>query len=106
MPNSSSTYPDLRSRDVETTVSYITSKIGVPKSQLPVEKICELLGKMSLEAKIIDDDKLVVSVPPTRSDVLHACDIMEDVAIAFGYDNIVKTMPKSKFVSQICKIFF
>ena len=27
-------------------------------------------------------------VPPTRSDVLHACDVVEDVAIAHGYNNV------------------
>jgi len=32
-------------------------------------------------------------VPPTRSDVLHPCDIAEDVAIAYGYNNIERTIP-------------
>jgi len=35
----------------------------------------------------------MVSVPPTRSDVLHSVDVAEDVAIAFGYNNIPKTKP-------------
>lgn len=34
-----------------------------------------------------------MSVPPTRSDVLHACDVAEDVAIAHGYNNIERTVP-------------
>ncbi|MBA0835440.1 hypothetical protein Goarm_007720 [Gossypium armourianum] len=34
--------------------------------------------------------KISVSVPPTRSDILHPCDVMEDVAIAYGYNNIPK----------------
>lgn len=29
-------------------------------------------------------------VPPTRSDILHACDVVEDVAIAYGFNNIPK----------------
>lgn len=32
--------------------------------------------------------RLAVRVPPTRSDILHACDVMEDVAIAYGYNNL------------------
>lgn len=32
-------------------------------------------------------------VPPSRSDVLHACDVMEDVAIAYGFNNIAKRIP-------------
>jgi hypothetical protein len=31
---------------------------------------------------------LAVRVPPTRSDILHACDVMEDVAISYGYNNL------------------
>ena len=36
----------------------------------------------------------MVQVPPTRSDILHACDIAEDVAIAYGYNNIRIQLPK------------
>jgi phenylalanyl-tRNA synthetase beta chain len=38
---------------------------------------------------------LNVLVPPTRSDVLHACDVAEDVAIAFGYNNVAMTLPNT-----------
>ncbi|XP_039023135.1 phenylalanine--tRNA ligase beta subunit, cytoplasmic-like [Hibiscus syriacus] len=31
-----------------------------------------------------------VSEPPTRSEILYPCDVMEDVAIAYGYNNIPK----------------
>jgi hypothetical protein len=33
---------------------------------------------------------LTVRVPPTRSDILHPCDVMEDVAIAHGYNNLTQ----------------
>ena len=32
--------------------------------------------------------------------MLHPCDIYEDVAIAHGYNNIVKTIPKTLTVAQ------
>lgn len=50
---------------------------------------------MTLEASINpkDDNEVLVKVPVTRWDILHACDIMEDVAIAYGYDNLPKKMP-------------
>jgi phenylalanyl-tRNA synthetase beta chain len=31
---------------------------------------------------------VLVSIPPSRSDILNVCDVVEDVAIAYGYDNI------------------
>lgn len=41
-----------------------------------------------------NSDMIDVIIPPTRHDILHACDILEDVAIAYGYNNIEKTIPK------------
>lgn len=32
-------------------------------------------------------------VPIFRGDVLHACDIAEDLAISFGYNNIEAVLP-------------
>ena len=58
----------------------------------------ELLTKMCLETKVADG-KLSVRVPITRSDVLHPCDVAEDVAIAYGYNNIVRTVPKTQTVA-------
>lgn len=41
-----------------------------------------------------------VCVPPTRSDVLHECDILEDVAIAYGFNRIQKTIPHCYTISR------
>lgn len=38
--------------------------------------------------------------PPTRSDVLHPIDIQEDVAIAYGYDNLTRTIPRTNTVGR------
>lgn len=39
---------------------------------------------MCLVSKKHKEDKLSVRIPPTRHDVIHACDIYEDVAISYG----------------------
>ncbi|WMV07055.1 hypothetical protein MTR67_000440 [Solanum verrucosum] len=61
--------------------------------------VASLLHKMQLRAeKSVSEDKevkFVVSVPPTRSDILHPCDVAEDVAIAYGYNEIPKRKPAS-----------
>ncbi|KAJ3331687.1 hypothetical protein HDU76_002489 [Blyttiomyces sp. JEL0837] len=85
-------YPDLAPRTFTTDCKYINSRIGI---NIPSDEVVRLLTKMSLTSKPGPGDTLEVSVPPTRSDVLHACDIMEDVAIAYGYNNIVETTPKA-----------
>jgi phenylalanyl-tRNA synthetase beta chain len=37
-----------------------------------------------------------VSCPITRSDILHPCDIAEDLAISYGYNNITKQLTTTK----------
>ncbi|KAK5778117.1 phenylalanine--tRNA ligase beta subunit, cytoplasmic [Gossypium arboreum] len=85
----SSVYPDLSEYNMEVPLSYITGSIGVP---LEVDEVTSLLKRMQLDAEKAEsgEAKISVSVPPTRSDILHPCDVMEDVAIAYGYNNIPK----------------
>ena len=40
-------------------------------------------GKYDEETKTID-----VLAPPTRADLLHECDVVEDIAVAYGFNNI------------------
>lgn len=90
------TYPDLSLYDMEVPLSYINDAIGI---SLEANEVARLLERMQLHAtsSVSTDNKsnIRVSVPPTRSDVLHPCDVMEDVAIAFGYNEIPKRKPVS-----------
>lgn len=43
-------------------------------------------------------------VPCWRVDVLHECDILEDIAICYGYNKIVPTMPPSATVGSQLRI--
>ncbi|KAK8537016.1 hypothetical protein V6N12_043197 [Hibiscus sabdariffa] len=85
----SSVFPDLSEYNMEVPLSYITGSIGVP---LEVDEVTNLLKRMQLNAEKAGSgaSSISVSVPPTRSDILHPCDVMEDVAIAYGYNNIPK----------------
>ncbi|KAK7292132.1 hypothetical protein RIF29_07851 [Crotalaria pallida] len=82
-------YPDLSVYNVKVSLSYVKGLIGV---SLEAEEVTKLLNKMQLHAKQSASDNnqcyFDVSVPPTRSDILHPCDIMEDVAIAYGFNAI------------------
>jgi phenylalanyl-tRNA synthetase beta chain len=80
----------------ETSASYISTGVGV---SLSPPQIQQFLSRMQLDCKITSDDgALSVAAPITRPDILHAVDIMEDVAIAFGYNNIKKTVPQCQTV--------
>lgn len=41
----------------------------------------------------VSPDLIEVHVPPTRADVLHQADIMEDVAIAYGFNKLPRSFP-------------
>lgn len=47
-----------------------------------------------------DGDNIKVHVPPTRHDIMHDCDIYEDVAIAYGYNNIKRTVPDTNTIAS------
>lgn len=82
--------PALESRSFEVDVSNLRSVIGIDVDATACQT---LLHKMMMSATATKPDILSVTVPPHRSDILHARDIMEDVAIAYGYDNIKMTPP-------------
>ena len=87
--------PNIAPREFKAETAYINSCLGLDYSG---EEIAKLLKKMALDAtpSTSEDGILNVKVPITRSDVLHQCDIMEDAAIAYGYDNLKKTHPNSE----------
>lgn len=84
--------PNVQPRKTEADIDYINSCLGL---QYSGEEIAKLLKKMSLVAtpngKLLD-----VEVPITRPDILHQCDIMEDAAIGYGFNNLEKTKPKGE----------
>lgn len=90
-------YPELKTREERISVSLINKKLGTSISTGDVSK---LLTKMSLKSDIEKDGTVRVAIPATRQDILHACDIIEDVGIAFGYNNIKKTHPNAQTVGQ------
>jgi phenylalanyl-tRNA synthetase beta chain len=92
--------PDLTPQIMEAEVDYINSRTGLPQSP---EEICKLLTKMCLSAtpSTKDANKIIVSVPPTRADVFHQCDVMEDVAIAYNFNSLPIPSPlKSSCVGK------
>ena len=90
----SKTYPDLTPRKFKVDVKYLQTITGI--YDIIPEKIIQLLEKMELKAKIINPQEIEVSAPITRSDILHPCDIAEDLAISYGYNNIKKQLTQTK----------
>lgn len=91
MPDGTETlYPELKYWELDVRAKDINELLGLSKSE---QELCVLLGRMSLQSKVAEGDRLHVEVPPTRHDVLHAADVYEDVAVSYGYDNLPREMP-------------
>ncbi|GMG53231.1 unnamed protein product [Ambrosiozyma monospora] len=86
--------PNLKPRVLSAEASYINSCLALKLSR---EEMCKLLKKMALAAvpSKSDSNLIDVTIPITRPDILHQCDVMEDVGIAYGFDNLVKTLPRT-----------
>ncbi|KAI0251254.1 phenylalanyl-tRNA synthetase [Lactifluus subvellereus] len=91
--------PNLSSRQTQAHASYINSCTGL---NLSAPQVKDLLERMSLRTELSpgEADTLHVTIPPTRPDILHECDIMEDAAIAYGFNNLPDTFPATSTVAQ------
>ena len=92
-------FPNLQTHEFEVEVNYINRTLGLNLDVAKIKECAEKMGLIFKEAKD-NDSKIIVGVPPTRSDVMHACDIAEDVGIAFGYNNIPRVFPPTNTVGQ------
>jgi len=89
--------PVLATRTASARLPTLRTMLGKP--DLSKADAAELAKRMQLtpatEEAAGDDGTLVVAVPPTRSDVLHECDVVEDVAMAFGFNNVPRKLPST-----------
>ena len=82
-------------RDFDVELEYINRILGV---EIDAAKATDCATKMGLVLKGSDATKLTFEVPPTRADILHPCDLIEDVGIGYGFNNIERVFPENNTV--------
>jgi len=85
-------YPNLAPKKVKLTKSKIEKVLGLTLSEAKIKELLSLMG--------IDYSKGFASIPTYRADIISEIDIIEDIAIAYGYENFVPEIPN---VSTIAK---
>lgn len=80
--------PDLEPSRFQFSAEEAARLIGVP---IDDDRAIELLRMMRHDA-VKGDKGITVSVPAYRNDILHQVDLIEDTAIAIGYNNIPRTL--------------
>ncbi len=85
--------PTLAPAERTVSVKECSDLLGI---NLKAPTMAALLEKMRFGAQPEGSDKVKVQVPCYRADIMHDWDIFEDVAIAFGYENL-QAMPPATF---------
>jgi len=91
-PGRTMTTPDLTPKKMKLDLAYINKRLGL---QLSERDAARLLGMMGYGY-----EKNTVSVPAYRADILHQADLMEDMAIAYGYENFEETLPNVATIGE------
>ncbi|HEX2124578.1 MAG TPA: phenylalanine--tRNA ligase subunit beta, partial [Nitrososphaeraceae archaeon] len=91
--------PKMDTLSIDVDVSYINSILGL---ELTRKEIVLFLKKSRLDAYAADEDTDIITcvVPRYRTDILHAIDIVEEVAIGYGVYNLKPTMSAWNSVGQ------
>ena len=89
--------PTLAPAERTISVRECSKLLGI---ELTAPSMAALLQKMRFGAVPEGNDMVKVQVPCYRADIMHDWDIFEDVAIAYGYDRIIDTLPATFTVGK------
>ncbi|MEK6819748.1 MAG: phenylalanine--tRNA ligase subunit beta [Nanoarchaeota archaeon] len=84
--------PDLKPEEMKISVENTNKLLGLNLNDKQVKGFLERMGHSYNNGK--------VKVPSWRIDVLHEVDLIEDVAIAYGYENFIPEIPKISTIGE------
>ena len=81
----------LKEQKEQCNLDDISSLIGVDLRELNVN---ELFNKVQMKVTQQENSKIEVSIPCYRQDIWNDCDIADDLARAYGFNEIAQTTPE------------
>ncbi len=84
--------PDLTSEKIKISLKNANKLLGLNINEKQLKQLLERMGHKY--------NKGIVEVPAWRTDILHEVDLIEDVAIAYGYENFVPEIPEISTIGQ------
>jgi len=84
--------PNNEPQRIDVNINYVNKFLGIKIDDKEYDK---LLGRMGLK----QSDSQVI-VPSYRTDIMHPIDIVEDIAIAYGYENFASKIPKISTIAR------
>ena len=77
--------PNLAPKKMKLDIDYVNKILGLNLNNKKIKKLLERMGY---------EHENEVLVPAYRADVLHQIDLVEDIAIAYGYENFKGKLPE------------
>jgi phenylalanyl-tRNA synthetase beta chain len=90
--------PSLEPTTMEISVREANSLIGIELNAEECKKCCERMG---LGAGVKNAGTIEVKIPAYRYDILHPWDIIEDIAIGYGYDRLKPELPETVVIGEV-----
>ncbi|WNY24482.1 phenylalanine--tRNA ligase subunit beta [Methanolapillus millepedarum] len=92
-------YPDMAPKPYMIMLEEIESHLGF---KMKPEEVIQCLEKMGHNASVLSESPVSfeILVASYRADILHKYDIIEDVAIGYGYANIPSDLPQNYTMGQ------
>ncbi len=85
------TYPEFTPEQITINIEDVDRLLGIG---LREHEIAEILERMRYSVIELKGGRITVFVPAYRTDILHDVDIIEDIAIGYGYNNLGTEIPK------------
>lgn len=82
--------PDLTPKEMYVSVKNAKRLIG---EDLTTSDVVKMLRRVRLDAEALDEDRIRVLIPAYRIDILHEVDIIENIAIGYGFRKIGSELP-------------
>ncbi len=84
--------PKLKPKSLRLNTKYASRILGLNLNETKIKKLLKKMGYDYSNAK--------VSIPCYRTDILHQFDIIEDMAIAYGYDKFEPEIPNIATIAE------
>lgn len=84
--------PDLTPEKMKISVDNTNKLLGLNLSEKEIKSLLEKMGH--------NYDKGVAEISAWRTDVLHEVDLIEDIAIAYGYENFKSEIPSISTIGE------
>jgi phenylalanyl-tRNA synthetase beta chain len=87
--------PNMEARKIKISLENTNKLLGLDIKETEIKKLLEKMGH--------NYNKGIAEVPSWRTDIMHEVDLIEDIAIAYGYENFIPEIPQISTIGEIDK---